>query len=239
MEENVQINQPVGKDGAHVIESQLHNAATTPAAKLTTATPPSANVWTSKSTFEHMLRIATLLSKSQIIPEKYQNRPQDCFIAVEIANRLGVSPLVVFQGLDVVKGKPRWSGQACMAIISSCGRFRDAYPVYAGEKGTANRSCFIRAVRLSDGSTVDGTEVSLQMASAEGWTSNPKWRNMPEQMLFYRAAAFFARMYCPNELMGAMVEGEIEDIEVSKQRQKVKAASAMDALDAAIGANHD
>ena len=30
-------------------------------------------------------------------------------------------------------------------------------------------------------------------------------------MLGYRAATFFARMYCPNELMGFKVEGEVED----------------------------
>lgn len=239
MEENVQMNQPVGKDDAYAIDFLSHNVVTPPTVKRTTATPPSADVLTSKDTFEHMQRVAMLLSKSQLIPEKYQNRPQDCFMVIEIANRSGIPPLAVFQGLDVVKGKPRWSGQACMAIINACGRFKNAHPVYIGDKGTPKRACFIRATRTYDGEIVDGTEVSLQMASAEGWTSNPKWRNMPEQMLFYRAAAFFARIYCPGELMGAMVEGEPEDIEISKQRQKVKAASAMDALDTAIGANHD
>ena len=39
---------------------------------------------------------------------------------------------------------------------------------------------------------------------------------MPEQMLAYRAAAFFARIYIPNALMGVVVEGEVEDIEVKK-----------------------
>jgi len=38
-----------------------------------------------------------------------------------------------------------------------------------------------------------------------------KWLTMPQQMLAYRAAAFFARVYCPSELMGFRVEGEVED----------------------------
>lgn len=58
------------------------------------------------------------------------------------------------------------------------------------------------------------------MARAEGWYSKPdkygketsKWQTMPEQMLAYRAAAFFARVYVPNSLMGVAVEGEVEDI---------------------------
>lgn len=79
----------------------------------------------------------------------------------------------------------------------------------------------------------------MKMAAAEGWMSNPKWKNMPEQMLFYRAAAFFARMYCPSELLGAIVEGEPEDIEASRQRNVAQRASVTDALDAAIAARKE
>ena len=51
----------------------------------------------------------------------------------------------------------------------------------------------------------------MAMAKAEGWLANSKWRTMPEQMLAYRAAAFFARVHCPDLLMGVQVEGEPED----------------------------
>ena len=47
--------------------------------------------------------------------------------------------------------------------------------------------------------------------------SNKKWKTMPEQMLAYRAAAFFARLYCPEVLMGCQVEGEAEDITPDKR----------------------
>ena len=52
----------------------------------------------------------------------------------------------------------------------------------------------------------------MQMAKAEGWTFNSKWRNMPEQMLAYRAAAFFARIHCPEALMGAQTVEEVQDV---------------------------
>lgn len=35
---------------------------------------------------------------------------------------------------------------------------------------------------------------------------------MPEQMLAYRAAAFFARVYCPEALMGVQLVDEVIDI---------------------------
>ena len=52
---------------------------------------------------------------------------------------------------------------------------------------------------------------AISKPKAEGWISNPKWRNMPEQMLAYRAGAFFARVHCPDVLMGCCVEGEADD----------------------------
>lgn len=171
------------------------------------------NVWSDKAAFNQALRVADMLSKSSLVPQNYQGKPQDCFIAVDMAARMNTSPIFIMQNLYVVKGKPSWAGQACKAMIDACGKFRDVKHVYTGKKGTNDRGCYITATRVSDGATVDGTEVTMAMASAEGWLSNPKWKNMPEQMLGYRAATFFARMHCPEALMGLQTREEVEDME--------------------------
>ena len=159
--------------------------------------------------FRNNFKVAQYLSHSNLIPQQYQGKTEDCAIAVDMADRMGVSPLMVMQSLYVVKGKPSWSGQACMSFIKA--KYSEAEPVYTGERGTDSRGCYIRAVK-SDGEVIEGTEVTIKMAKAEGWTSNKKWINMPELMLAYRAAAFFARVYCPEILMGVAVEGEVEDM---------------------------
>lgn len=105
-----------------------------------------------------------------------------------------------------------------MSMIHANPRYKDAHPVFFGEKGTDSRGCRIEAIRVSDGETVGGSDVTIAMARAEGWLSNPKWKNMPEQMLAYRAAAFFARVYCPDALMGIQVEGEPEDSAAKDKR---------------------
>lgn len=163
--------------------------------------------------FRNNFKVAQYLSHSNLIPQQYQGKTEDCAIAVDMADRMGVSPLMVMQSLYVVKGKPSWSGQACMSFIKA--KYSEAEPVYTGERGTDSRGCYIRAVK-SDGEVVEGTEVTIKMAKAEGWTSNKKWINMPELMLAYRAAAFFARVYCPEILMGVAVEGEVEDMQRPK-----------------------
>ena len=173
-----------------------------------------ANVWQNKDQFNQLLRAAQMLSQTSIIPQNYQGKPQDCFLAIEMANRMGVSPIVVMQNMYVVKGKPSWAGQACTMLINSCGKFKDVKHIYTGEKGTPNRGCYVTATRISDGSTVNGVEVTMQMAQAEGWTSNSKWRNLPELMLAYRASAFFARVYCPEAMMGVQTTEELYDADV-------------------------
>lgn len=173
-----------------------------------------ANVWQNKDQFNQILRAAQMLSQTSIIPQNYQGKPQDCFVAIEMANRMGVSPMVVMQNMYVVKGKPSWAGQACTMLINSCGKFKDVKHIYTGEKGKPNRGCYVTATRISDGSTVNGVEVTMQMAQAEGWTSNSKWRNLPELMLAYRASAFFARVYCPEAMMGVQTTEEVYDADV-------------------------
>jgi len=158
-----------------------------------------------------------MFASSSIVPQAYQGKAMDCAIAVDMANRMGLSPMMVMQNLYVVKGKPSWSGQACMAMIKASSEFKEAKPVYFGERGTDGRGCYIKAV-TKDGEILEGAEVTLKMAKDEGWMSNKKWQTMSELMLAYRAAAFFARIHVPNLLMGCLVEGEVEDISPEKPK---------------------
>ena len=187
------------------------------------------NVWADKKAFDQAARVAGMLAKSSIVPQNYQGRPEDCFIAVEMAARMNTSPVFIMQNLYVVKGKPTWAGQACMAMINACGKFKNVKHVYTGTKGTDSRGCYVTAVRISDGETVNGTEVTMKLVRDEGWITNSKWKNMPEQMLGYRAASFFARMYCPEALMGLQTYEEVIDAEPV---QKTKAQELTEALKA-------
>lgn len=184
------------------------------------------NVWQDKEAFEQTTRVAMMLAKSTIVPQSYQGKPEDCFIAVEMASRMNTSPLFIMQNLYVVKGKPSWAGQACMAMIMACGKFKNVKHVYTGERGKDNRGCYVEATRISDGEILHGTEITIQMAKDEGWMSNSKWRNMPEQMLGYRAASFFARMFCPEAMMGLQTTEEIYDASPAPAAPSAKDLSA-------------
>ena len=166
----------------------------------------------SLSAFKEAFTLGKYLAMSDLVPQTYKENPANCAIAVDIANRMGVSPMFVMQNLNVVRGVPSWSGQACISLINACGRFKSVRPVYTGEMGTETRACHFEAIDVKTGETVVGTTIDWKMIKSEGWDKNSKWKSMTEQMLAYRSATFFARVYCPNELMGFKVEGEVEDI---------------------------
>lgn len=203
------------------MENEIQELVASPQPELAPVT-----VWTDKKQFDQLLRAANMLSQTSIIPATYQGKPQDCFVAIEMANRMGVSPLVVMQNMYVVKGKPAWAGQACTMFINSCGKFTQVKHVYTGEKGTDSRGCYVTATRISDGIQVNGVEVTIAMAKAEGWTANTKWRTMPELMLAYRASAFFARVHCPEALMGVQLADEIYDADANRSATRTSTLTA-------------
>lgn len=169
------------------------------------------NPYGSKEAFNELFTMAQYLAKSDLVPDSYRNKPANCMIALETANRMGVSPLFVMEQLTIVRGKRSWSGQACGSIINNYPKFKDVELVYVGKEGEDSWGAYVTAVRKDNGKTVKGTTVTIKMAKTEGWTNNTKWISMPEQMLAYRAYAFFARVHCADALNGFMVEGESED----------------------------
>ena len=171
----------------------------------------------------HIFKMAKTFAGSSMIPAAYRGNPSSCFVACELAARMDVSPSFVMQNLYIVDGRPSWSGQACVALIAGCGLFRDVRYNMIGERGTPEWGCFLSATRVSTGERVTGSAVTLQLAIDEGWMEKrgSKWKTMPEQMLKYRAASFFARTECPNVLMGFLTDDETRDIS-KEQTEKVK-----------------
>jgi hypothetical protein len=162
--------------------------------------------------FKELYDIGKMFASSSLVPDTYQGKSMDCTIAVDMANRMGVSPMFVMQNLYIVKGKPSWSGQACMSMVKASLEFTGVTYEWSGTEKTDEWGCRVVATRKNTGEIIKGTEITIQMAKDEGWYGkNPKWKNMPQQMLMYRASAFFARAYIPNALMGCAVEGEAED----------------------------
>lgn len=187
-----------------------------------TMAPQALTMWNDSRLMKNAAATAKSLSMSTIIPENFRGKVGDCLIAIDMANRMGISPLMVMQSSQIVKGNFTWRGSACKAFIDGCGKFRESEFVQVGEPGTSSYGYYLQAVNNRTGKTVKGTTITMQMAIDEGWTNKngSKWKTMPEQMLKYRAAAFFARSECPEVLMGCYTAEEIQDVKGYEAEQK-------------------
>jgi len=165
-----------------------------------------------RENFELAQRMATALSKSSLVPEAYRDNVPNCLIVLEMANRIGCSPLMAAQNLDIINGRPSWRSTFIIASINSCGRFSPLRFKLDGDG--MNRKCTAGAIEKATGEYLEGPEVSMAMAKAEGWydRNGSKWKTMPELMLRYRAAAFFGRLYAPEMLLGMQSAEEVGDI---------------------------
>src|SRR6218665_1593651 len=163
----------------------------------------------SNSSWELAQRIGKAFASSTLVPQAYQGNLANCIVALEMANRMGASPLMVMQNLYIVHGNPGWSSKFLVASFNQCGRFSAMRYRF----NTERTACRAWAVEKSSGEELIGPEVSTQMAKDEGWStkSGSKWKTMPELMLMYRAAAFFVRTYAPAISMGLRTDDELID----------------------------
>ena len=115
----------------------------------TTTTSPAFNFFDPVQ-FDTMQRVCSFFASSDLVPDNYkaQLKPfpagadentiaaikaentaiktkaiANCMIAVEVASRIGASPLMVMQNMAVIYGRPSWSSKFLIATVNSCGRF--------------------------------------------------------------------------------------------------------------------
>lgn len=170
------------------------------------------------NSFSQNWNMAVQLSKSDIIPDNYKNKPQNVVIAIGLANQMQLDPFTVMQNLAIIKGKTSWSGSFCKTLIERTGKYKNLELNYVGEKGKDSYGCYLSAVRVSDGKIINGPTVTMQMAKAEKWTSNSKWLTLTDLMLAYRCQSFFCRLYVPEAMNGIYTTEEVD--EISTQRQQ-------------------
>lgn len=189
-----------------------------------TATPGAAmsGYWTNMESIKTAYKIATMLCKSNLVPQAYKNNPVDCMIAMEMTSRTNFPLLMVMQNLYIIQGKPSWSGQFCTAVVNASGRFSPLEFIRLTNEDGSLKGYFCRATRLSDGKTCEGSPVDWDMVKNEGWysKSGSKWKTMPDLMFHYRAAAFFVREHCPDLLCGLQTAEEVRDVKGYEQPQE-------------------
>ena len=177
--------------------------------------------------FDAAQRMAKALCSSTLVPKEYQGQQglANSLIALEIASRMRLSPLVVMQNMTPIHGRPTWSSKFLIATVNASGRFSPLRFVFDDkEKPT---SCYAVATDKATGEVLEGETITLELARKEGWWSRKdrqgnetsKWQTMTGQMLRYRAAAWWSNVYCPEIALGLLTQEEAVDIEAVTVRE--------------------
>lgn len=192
------------------------------------ATTSQPGVFSSIQTFEDAQRIAKSLASSTLVPQQFQGQQglANCLVALEIANRMRMSPFLVMQNVHIIHGRPSWSSQFIIGLVNGCGRFSPLQYELSGEGDSL--ACYCAATELATGKELKGPTVTMAMAKREGWAtkSGSKWQTMPELMIRYRAAAFWGRLFIPDLLVGIQTQEEVLDVEPVEVRAEPPAAAA-------------
>ena len=179
------------------------------------------SAFSSENAFVSVQRMAKALASSTLVPDSYRGEANlgNCIIALELSQRIGASVMAVMQSMVPIHGKPTWSASFLIATVNSCGRFSPMRFRWVGKEGTDEWGCRAFAVEREGNLELVGALVTIAMAKAEGWygKSGSKWKTMPEQMLQYRAAAFWCRAYAPEIALGMHTSEEIHDTQVAQQ----------------------
>ena len=165
--------------------------------------------------FALIQRKAQVFASSDMVPTTYRNKIANCIIAMEMAERLNTGVMEIMQNLYIVHGNPSFSSKYLIAMINMShilkGRLRF---VMVGENGQDSYGCFAVGTEAETGNDLIGTTVTIEMAKKQGWygKNGSKWPDLTDQMLQYRAAAFWSRINAPEATMGMMTTEEQQDI---------------------------
>ena len=188
------------------------------------------SVFSGIQAFEDAQRIAKALASSTLIPTQFQGQQgfANCLVALEIANRMNISPFLAMQHLHVIHGRPSWSSSFIIAMVNGSGRFSPLRFEMSGEGDSL--ACYAVATDVKSEQELKGPTITMAMAKKEGWSTKngSKWQTMPELMIRYRAAAFWGRLYASDLLLGIQSQEEVVDVEL------VNVSTNLDELNAKI-----
>lgn len=186
-------------------------------------------IFNSSDSFTLAMNMAKTLAQSTIVPPTFQKSWENCMVAISQAQKLGVDPFVVMNNMYMIQGKITWKSEFIIAMINSSGKFDTELQFEEEEKDGKPYAC--TAYTFKDGRKIMGIKVTMDMADKEGWTkkNGTKWATLPQLMLRYRSAVFFARFNAPELTSGLYTVEEGED--VTFNNGKKNGASLNDLVD--------
>lgn len=175
------------------------------------------SIFNNKESFEAAKEMATFLASSSMVPGQFKGSENlaNVMLAIELANSLQVSPIMVMGNLQTVEGKLGFSSRFIISLLKQ--RHNNLEFIYSKDR----KECMCIAGELQ------GEAITIDRAKAEGWyDTNKSWQTMPEVMLMYRAACLFQKLHEPDLTVGLVSAEELTDVS-DRVKQPIQSAEEL------------
>ncbi|MBW5801150.1 recombinase RecT [Halomonas elongata] len=159
------------------------------------------------------MEMAQMLASSQMVPQAYQQKPQDTLVAMMMGSELGLNPIQALQNIAVINGKPAIYGDALLALVQS-------HPAFGGHEESfddATMSATCTVWRKGDAKPHTVTFSQQDAERAKLWGKSGPWQTYPKRMLMWRARGYALRDKFADALGGLITVEEARDIPTERE----------------------
>jgi hypothetical protein len=144
----------------------------------------------------------------------------NCFQVINQAISWGFNPFSIAKESYVVSGNLGWSGKLVAAVVNTRAGLKSRLKYKFAGKGD-DRAITVIGTFEGDEET---SEITLSVAQAK--TDNQMWKADPDQKLVYSGVIKWARRYCPELVLGVLIDDDVEKIAASHAPADAKLGSS-------------
>lgn len=162
------------------------------------------------------MQLANIMSRGSFVPLHCRGNEGNCLAIIMQASRWGMDPFAVANKAYFVKdgAPPAFESQLVNAVVNSSGALSGRLRVQFEGQGEALR-CTVRGFLRAD---PNDEKTRTQAISRITVRNSLLWKSDPEQQLAYYTTRAWARLHCPEVLLGVYTPDEVE---VDPERARV------------------
>lgn len=154
------------------------------------------------------MQLATIMARSTFVPGHCRGSEGNCLAIIMQASRWGMDPFAVANKAYFTKdgAPPAFEAQLVNAVVNSSGALSGRLRIEFEGEGEKLR-CTVRGFLRAD---PNDEKVRTQSIARITVRNSPLWKSDPEQQLGYYTTRAWARMHCPEVLLGVYTPDELE-----------------------------
>lgn len=159
------------------------------------------------STMAEAMELGKLMCLSNFVPPHLRNKPGDCLAVVLQAGRWGMDPFAVANKTYFVQDRMAYEAQLVNAVLNARAPLDGRLQISWDGEGAA-LTCKVTGRIKGD----PEPHTIWQELGTITTKNSPLWKSSPRQQLAYYTTRMWARLFCPEVLLGVYTEDEARDM---------------------------